>query len=153
MKIVKYDYRRAMYPKNRNSDEITPRIMEKVAEFRNGMTSTDIATYNRTKSELSKIIKNFIQRSSLIGDVNSPSLISRITRTDNIFVLGNVKFFAKILDIQDVKDHFRMYLKNFTYPKKEIITEIFTELPKQYPINENEKKTIVELTGLLLHKY
>ena len=143
-----------MYPEeDRDPDDPKPRIMEKVEEFRNGLTSTDKAIYNQTKSELSKIINIFIRRSSLLGDPNDSNFIGRITRTDDIFVFGNVKFFAKILDIQDVKDHFRVYLKNFTYRKKKIITEIFAELPKIYPLNENEKKTIVELTELLLHKY
>lgn len=132
----KYDYRSAMYPKER--DDLTPFIMERVEEFRDGLTNTDKATYNWTKSDLSKIIKNLIQLSSL---------------TDDLFVIGNIKFFAKIIDIQDVKDHFRVYLKSFKYPKKKIITEIFAELPNKYPLNEDEKKTIVELTELLLHKY
>jgi hypothetical protein len=133
-----------MYPEEMDPDDLKPFIMERVEEFRNGLTNPDRAIHNRWISTLSKVIKNFIRWSSLIGS---------ITRTDDIFVLGNVKFFAKILDIQDVKDHFRVYLKNFKYPKKEIITEIFAELPKKYPLNENEKKTIVELTELLLHKY
>lgn len=153
MKIISYDYRSAMYPEEMDPDDLKPIIMERVEEFRNGLTNPDRAIHNRWISTLSKVIKNFIRWSSLIGDPNNSSLIGRITRTDDIFVFGNVRFFAEILDIQDVKDHFRVYLKNFKYPKKEIITEIFAELPKIYPLNENEKKTIVELTELLLHKY
>ena len=148
----RYDYRGAMYPKEMDPDELKPIIMGRVGEFRNGLTNPDRAIRNRWISTLSIVIKSFIKWSSLIGDVNSPNFTSRITRTDDLFVLGNVKFFGKILDIQDVKDHFRAYLKNFEYPKKEIITEIFAELPK-YRLSENEKKTIVELTELLLHKY
>ena len=141
-----------MYPKEMDPNELTPFIMDRVKEFRNGLTNPDIVIRNRWISTLSIIIKNFIQYSSLIGGKDKSNLIGSITRTDDIFVFGNVRFFAKILDIQDVKDHFQAYLKDFKYPKKEIITEIFTELPK-YHLTKNEQKTIVELTELLLHKY
>lgn len=126
-----YDLREIMYPESKEAEE--PAIMDDVDAFRYGFKYPESAHRNLTKSTLSKILKKFM----------SPGL-------DSLFVTGNVKFLARLFDIEAVREQVRAYLTSpYTIKGEHLIFLLENVLKNESRLTQADKQVVTELLRFL----
>lgn len=146
-----YDLREVMSYESKDTEE--PIIMGDVEAFRYGFTYPESEFRNFTKSTLTRILKNFVEFSSLADIPIAKSIVDNPTNivfSYNELVHSTVKFLTQLFDLEGVREQIRAYLTNpHTYKTRGLIPALEYLLTNEPRITESEKSVISELLNFL----
>ncbi len=146
-----YDLREVMTYESKDTAE--PIIMGDVEAFRYGFTYPESEFRNFTKSTLTKILKNFVEFSSLADIPIAKSIVNNPTNivfSYNELVHNTVMFLTQLFDLEGVRAQVKAYLMNpHTYKTRGLIPALEYLLTNEPRITESEKSVISKMLNFL----